>query len=119
MKKMKLWLLKINQLKINLIWKKKSYNNIHTIIKNKKILKRREKKKEEEDIHEHGEEEKELRREEGMLIFWHMGKKKKKKKKGSPCVVKLKILDFLFGRFTLKITPITFQFIDDFVYKEQ
>jgi hypothetical protein len=46
-------------------------------------------------------------------------KKKKKKKKGSPCVVKLKILDFLFGRFTLKITPITFQFIDDFVYKEQ
>jgi len=117
MKKMKLWLLKINQLKINLIWKKKSYNNIHTIIKNKKILKRKEKKKGEEEIHEHGEEEKELRREEGMLIFLHMGKKKKKK--GSPRVVKLKILEYLFGRFTLKITPITFQFIDDFVYKEQ
>jgi len=114
---MKLWLLKINQLKINLIWKKKSYNNIHTIIKNKKILKRKEKKKGEEEIHEHGEEEKELRREEGMLIFLHMGKKKKKK--GSPRVVKLKILEYLFGRFTLKITPITFQFIDDFVYKEQ
>jgi len=44
---------------------------------------------------------------------------KKKKKKGSPRVVKLKILEYLFGRFTLKITPITFQFIDDFVYKEQ
>jgi hypothetical protein len=117
MKKMKLWLLKINQLKINLIWKKKSYNNIHTIIKNKKILKRREKKKGEEDIHEHGEEEKELRREEGMLIFLHMGKKKKKK--GGTYVVKLRILDFLFRRFTLKITQITFQSVDDFVCKEQ
>jgi len=118
MKKMKLWLLKINQLKINLIWKKKSYNNIHTIIKNKKILKRREKKKGEEDIHEHGEEEKELRREEGILIFLHMGKKKKKKK-GGTYVVKLRILDFLFRRFTLKITQITFQSVDDFICKEQ
>jgi hypothetical protein len=112
-----LWLLKINQLKINLIWKKKSYNNIHTIIKNKKNLKRREKKKEEEDIHEHGEEEKELRREEGMLIFLHMGKKKKKK--GGTYVMKLRILDFLFRHFTLKITQITFQSVDDFVCKEQ
>jgi predicted patatin/cPLA2 family phospholipase len=117
MKKMKLWLLKINQLKINLIWKKKSYNNIHTIIKNKKNLKRKEKKKGEEDIHEHGEEEKELRREEGMLIFLYMGKKKKKK--GGTYIVKLRILDFLFRRFTLKITQITFQSVDDFVCKEQ
>jgi hypothetical protein len=45
--------------------------------------------------------------------------KKKKKKKGGTYVVKLRILDFLFRRFTLKITQITFQSVDDFVCKEQ